>query len=120
MAGSIILRYEYGDWQNWLTHPTRKFGTEQGWHALGRIYLRKFIKDGQIYYCPANKIHLDYELAWVGNQNAFAETGNSRLYGGYLYRPAGHGSTGHLDSLTTQPPEGTAERAWIDSATHGK
>jgi prepilin-type N-terminal cleavage/methylation domain-containing protein len=120
MAGSIILRYEYGDWQAWQSHPTRKFGTEQGWVHMGRMIPRKFVKDGQIFYCPANKIHLDYEQAWVGNPNAFADTNWSRLYGGYLYRPGGHGSTGHLDSLSSAPPEGAAERNWIDNATHGK
>src|SRR5688500_11501041 len=65
IAGSTFLRYEQGLWNGWDASPnSRRFKTEKGWNHLGRLYLRGFIKDGRVYYCPAEQIEMNYEAQW--------------------------------------------------------
>src|SRR5688500_5061884 len=55
MAGSTISRFEQTRWLNeWdiANQSGRRGSTEQGWHALGRLIQRGFIKDGRAMYCP--------------------------------------------------------------------
>jgi prepilin-type N-terminal cleavage/methylation domain-containing protein len=114
-AGSIILRQEAGDWTNWDNAGQRKFKTERGWYNLGRVYLRGFIKDGQVFYCPSEQIEMNYEQRWLGNPNAFIDPGNSRLYSGYIYRIGCHGST----NVLTEAQGRSQERQLIEKMQKG-
>jgi prepilin-type N-terminal cleavage/methylation domain-containing protein len=115
-AGSVTLRAAAADWNSFdaTVGGARRFKTEQGWQNLGRIYLRGFIRDGRIFYCPSEQIEMNYETRWEGNPNAFIDPGNTRLYGGYLYRIGGHGSTGNLSE-----PDRTLERDLIEKLQKG-
>jgi prepilin-type N-terminal cleavage/methylation domain-containing protein len=116
-AGSVTLRAAAADWNSFdaTVGGSRRFKTEQGWQNLGRLYLRGFIKDGKIFYCPAEQIDMNYETRWQGNPNAFIDPGNTRLYGGYLYRIGGRGSTGNLAE-----PDRTLENEFIDKLERGR
>jgi prepilin-type N-terminal cleavage/methylation domain-containing protein len=116
MAGSVIIRFEQGTWQGWdgTVGGSRRYKTDQGWHALGRLIHMGFIKDGRVMYCPSEQIEMNYETRWQNNPNAFIDPGNTRLYCGYLYRIGGHGSTNNLPE-----PDRTLERKLIEKWEKG-
>jgi prepilin-type N-terminal cleavage/methylation domain-containing protein len=125
LAGSLILRFEAGDWTNWENPSTplvpngRRGATEHGWVHFGRVYLKRFIRDGRVFYCP-NQVYFNYESSWAGRPGAFSDNlppNNDRLYGGYLYRIGGHGSVGGMGPY---PLDIADERRFIDKAITGK
>ena len=131
MAGSLILRFEAGDWTGWDALPPseqfpkgRRGATEHGWVHLGRVYLKRYIKDGRVFYCPSGAREADWafshERRWVGNPGAFTDNvppNNSRLYSGYVYRIGGHGSVGGIGPY---PKDIADERRFIEQAISGK
>jgi hypothetical protein len=116
MAGSTISRFAQSTWQGWdaTVGGARRFKTDQGWHALGRLIHRGFVKDGRAMYCPSEQIEMNYESRWENNLNAFIDPGNAHLYTGYLYRIGGHGSTNNLPE-----PDRTLERKLIEKWEKG-
>jgi prepilin-type N-terminal cleavage/methylation domain-containing protein len=121
MAGSAILRYESGDWQAWQALPPsenfpkwRRNVTEHGWYGMGMVYLKQYIKDGRVFYCPTHE-YLNYDTSWSKANAELNNSGNGRIWGGYLYRIAGHGSAGHLPAK-----DAADERRWIEQAINGK
>jgi len=95
MAGSLQIRREYGDWSQWEQPANGRFGvSEQGWMHLGRLYLKRYIRDGRVYYCPIN-VYFNYENQWPAN-SVFPDTNNGRVYSGYSYRIGGFGSVSSL------------------------
>ena len=126
IAGSNQLRREYDDWKNWEVKGNARYGASvHGWMHLGRCWYRGYIKDARILYCP-EAVYWTYENSWPRSPNAseFAATGNSRLYGGYLYRLGGHGSAGYLDTSVTYNGklirDASAEKDFVDKAVRGR
>ncbi len=125
MAGSLIIRHEGGDWQGWQalaptpgnTWPNgRRDSTAEGWTNLGFPYYKGFIKDGRVYYCPA-AVYYTYEGNWQGRPGAFKDTGNDRLYSGYVYRIGGFGSVNSMSPYTDDIKD---ETNWVKQALAGK
>src|SRR5688572_11159079 len=78
-AGSVHLRAAGNDWNNHdaTVGGARRFKTEQGWMNLGMVYLRGFIKDGRIFYCPSEQIEMNYVTRWDCPPNGSIPTRSS-------------------------------------------
>ena len=82
ISNSRVLRYEAPTWQLWVTQ-NRQYHRE-GWTHLGILWYQNIIKDGRIYFCPAQQdVFATYE-AFAGGVN-----GDGRLYTTYAYRLGG-------------------------------
>ena len=118
MAGSLELRRQWPEWKQWETPGNFRFGaTEEGWEHLGRVYFKHYIKDGRIFYCPA-ATYFTYEGNWQ-DSGVLPDTGNTKLYGGYLYRIGGYGSVSGMGNQYIDT-DIIPEKRFIDSAIRGK
>ena len=55
ISNSRVLRYEAPTWQAWMaSNPPREFHRE-GWTHLGILMYQNIVKDGRIYFCPAQQ-----------------------------------------------------------------
>jgi prepilin-type N-terminal cleavage/methylation domain-containing protein len=116
LAGSLQIRREYGDWSQWETPGNPRFGcTEQGFMFLGRLYLKRYVRDGRVYYCPSS-VYFNYENQWPAG-SVFPDTNNGRVYGGYIYRVNSHGSVGGLGPY---PADIADEKHFCEQASAGR
>ena len=98
IAHSRIVRYDPNDLNSGSYSPTNpRPAHEEGWTHLGFLWARKIVKDGRIFYCPANTQFRSYENAWLSEIN-----GSGRIHTSYSYRVAYSDSTAYgLPSFPT-------------------
>ena len=80
IAHSRIVRYDPNDLNSGSYSPTNpRPAHEEGWTHLGFLWARKIVKDGRIFYCPANTQFRSYENAWLSEINGSGEVHSFNL-----------------------------------------
>jgi prepilin-type N-terminal cleavage/methylation domain-containing protein len=121
MAGSLIIRHGEGDVKNWEMPTTSAFpsgrrgSTNEGYTNLGFLWLKRFVRDGRVFFCPINTYY-NFENQWPA-KNVFPDTGYNRVYSGYVYRIGGIGS---VNSISAYPADRDDEIKFVDHAIRGQ
>jgi prepilin-type N-terminal cleavage/methylation domain-containing protein len=120
MAGSLLIRHGFKDTQDFNSQQSFPIGRrgvlDEGFLYLGMLWHKRYVRDGHVFYCP-NSTYYDYESRWPAG-SVFPDTDWSRVYGGYLFRIGGHGSSNSLGPAYAA--DSTDERAFIEKAITGK